>query len=142
MVSDSGSHGSGSGADARPELPSRRVAVVDNSKDSADSLAMLLRFLGMVVHVSYDGASALAALPSFGPAIVLLDIGMPGMDGFEVARRMRQIPELEETVVVALTGWGQPEDRRRTAEAGFDHHLVKPLDSDALYELLEHPTRH
>ena len=74
---------------------------------------------------------------AFTPDVVFLDIGMPGMDGYEVARRMRQQPGLEKTVLAALTGWGQKEDRRRTAEAGFDHHLVKPITIESLREVLE-----
>jgi len=84
----------------------------------------------------YDGAAALAALQQWPAAIVLLDLGMPGMDGYEIARRIRAQPELSAVVLIALTGWGQEEDRRRTEEAGFDHHLTKPADLAALQSLL------
>ena len=87
---------------------------------------MLLRLQGHEVRVAYSGMAALEMTKTYTPDVVFLDIGMPGMDGYEVARRMRQQPGLEKVVLAALTGWGQQEDRRRTAEAGFDHHLVKP----------------
>jgi PAS domain S-box-containing protein len=117
---------------ARPASPesagmSRRVLVVDDNRDAADSLGLLLETLGAEVRVAYDGPSALAALTAFGPAAVLLDIGMPGMDGYEAAGHIRA-SEGEEIKLIAVTGWGQDEDRRRSAEAGFDHHLTKPLD--------------
>jgi PAS domain S-box-containing protein len=118
--------------------PPRRVLVVDDNRDAADSLAVLLRLMGQDVCVAYDGPSALAQAQEFRPALVLLDIGMPGMDGYEVARRLRQQPELGNVVVAALTGWGQEGDRRRSAEAGFDRHLVKPVDPAALEALLAH----
>jgi PAS domain S-box-containing protein len=117
-------------------LAGRRVLVVDDSRDAADSLKMLLKLLGADVHSANDGLAALEALETYRPAIVLLDIGMPGMDGYEVARRMRQLSIGQEATLIALTGWGQEEDRRRSKEAGFDHHLVKPVDMGALQALL------
>jgi len=114
----------------------RRVLVVDDSSDAADSLKMVLQLLGADVRSSNDGAAALEALETHRPAIVLLDIGMPGMDGYEVARRMRQLSIGQEAILIALTGWGQKEDRRRSKDAGFDHHLVKPVDFGALQALL------
>jgi CheY-like chemotaxis protein/anti-sigma regulatory factor (Ser/Thr protein kinase) len=117
-------------------LAGRRILVVDDNRDAADSMGMFLKFLGAKMHVAYDGASALAAMAMFGPDVVLLDIGMPGMDGYEVARRIRRQPEHQGVLLLAMTGWGQEEDRRRTAEAGFDHHLVKPVDPLALQTLL------
>lgn len=117
-------------------LPQRRVLVVDDNKDSAASMGMLLKFLGTDVQVAYDGATALAAIESYRPDVVLLDIGMPGMDGFEVARQVRQRAEFDGTMLIALTGWGQAEDRQRTQMAGFDHHLVKPADITTLQSLL------
>jgi CheY-like chemotaxis protein len=114
----------------------RRVLVVDDNRDAAESLAMLLRAKGHEVHVAYDGASALRLAQAHYPAIVFLDLGMPGMDGYEVARRMRETPALAGTVLAALTGWGQAEARRRSAHAGFQHHLVKPPDAEALEKLL------
>jgi PAS domain S-box-containing protein len=115
---------------------SRRVLVVDDNRDAADSLAVLLRIDGHDVQVAYDGPAALAAAPAFRPDAVLLDLGMPGMDGYEVCRRLRRMPELAEARVVAVTGWGQDADRRRSAEAGFDQHLVKPADPDVVRRLL------
>ncbi len=118
------------------ELPRRRVLVVDDNKDAADSLAMLLRLAGQDVRAAYDGPSALTQAKDFQPATVFLDIGMPGMDGYEVARRLRSEPELRGVVLVALTGWGQEEDRRRSKEAGFDQHMVKPVEPAALDQFL------
>lgn len=112
------------------------VLVVDDNRDSAQSLCMLLQHLGADVHIADGGVAALEALRTHHPEVVLLDIGMPEMDGYEVARRARQRPEGRDALLVALTGWGQEEDRRRSREAGFDHHLVKPLDLAALQELL------
>jgi CheY-like chemotaxis protein len=114
----------------------RRLLVVDDNKDAADSLAMLLRMQGHEVRVAHNGPAALELTKGYRPEIVFLDIGMPGMDGYEVARRLRRQPGLENVRLAALTGWGQEEDRRRTAEAGFDHHLVKPVESSALQALL------
>jgi PAS domain S-box-containing protein len=109
-----------------------RLLVVDDNEDSAVSLAMLLRLQGHEVRVAHSGPAALDLAASYRPDLIFLDIGMPGMDGYEVARRIRQTPDLTPVVLAALTGWGQKEDRRRTAEAGFDHHLVKPVESKAL----------
>jgi signal transduction histidine kinase/DNA-binding response OmpR family regulator len=111
---------------------SHRILLVDDNVDGAASLAMLLRELGHEVEVAHDGAAALEAVGDFEPEVVLLDIGLPGMDGYEVARRLRRQPGLKDLPLVALTGYGQEEDRRRSREAGFDLHLVKPLDLDAL----------
>jgi PAS domain S-box-containing protein len=113
-----------------------RVLVVDDNRDAADSLEMLLRLGGTECHVAYDGPAALAALAAHQPDVVLLDLGMPGMDGFEVARRVRQDAESARVRLVALTGWGQEEDRRRARAAGFDHHLIKPVDIGDLQTLL------
>jgi CheY-like chemotaxis protein len=126
--------------DARAHQPTSRVGhrllVVDDNQDAANSLAMLLRLRGHEVRVVYSGVAAVEIAKEYLPSAVFLDIGMPRMDGYEVARRMRQQPGLEKVMLAALTGWGQQEDRRRTAEAGFDHHLVKPLDLDELERLL------
>jgi PAS domain S-box-containing protein len=121
---------------AASPLPRRSVLVVDDNQDAADSLAILLRLAGQDVRSAYDGPAALAQARDFQPAVVFLDIGMPGMDGYEVARRLRQLPGLGGVLLVALTGWAQEEDRRRSTEAGFDHHLVKPVEPDALQTLL------
>ena len=127
----------GGRAGHQPPPPSgHRLLVVDDNQDAADSLAMLLRLQGHEVRVAYSGLAALEMTKTYTPDVVFLDIGMPGMDGYEVARRLRQQPGLEKVVLAALTGWGQQEDRRRTAEAGFDHHLVKPPEPDAVEGIL------
>ena len=123
----------------QPKLAPRRVLVVDDNKDAADSLAMLLRLQGQNVSTAYDGPSALVQAEREPPAIAFLDLGMPQMDGCELARAFRARSELQHVELVAVTGWGQPEDRQRTAAAGFDHHLVKPIEAQALYRLLEEP---
>jgi CheY-like chemotaxis protein len=117
-------------------LATKRVLVVDDNHDAADSLAMFLKFLGATVRVAYEGASAIEMVAKLRPEIVLLDIGMPMLDGYEVARRLRALPEGRDLLLVAMTGWGQEEDKRRTAQAGFDHHLVKPVDPVKLEKLL------
>ena len=114
----------------------KRILVVDDNKDAVDSLALLLSIVGQTVATSRDGLDALAQFEQFGPEVVVLDIGLPGLNGYEVARRIRAMTTAPPPVLVALTGWGQDEDRRRTVEAGFDHHLVKPVDFDALKALL------
>jgi signal transduction histidine kinase/ActR/RegA family two-component response regulator len=118
-----------------PVVP-RRILVVDDSRDAADSLGMLLKFLGADVLTANDGPAALEALKTYRPSVVLLDLGMPGMDGLEVARRARSQPEGRNVTLIALSGWGQEQDRRRSKEAGIDHHLVKPVDLSALEQLL------
>jgi PAS domain S-box-containing protein len=120
-------------------VPRRQVLVVDDNVDAADSLAMLLRLEGQDVRAAHDGRQALALAGEFRPELVFLDIGMPGMDGYEVCRRLRQQPGLEGALVVALTGWGQDEDRRRSRDAGFDLHFVKPVEPGALRQLLVNP---
>lgn len=117
-------------------LPARRILIVDDSRDGGESLAMLLRVLGAEVALAHSGRSALESVDSFRPDVVLLDIGMPGMDGYEVARRIRANPANRHISLIALTGWGQDEDRRRSVAAGFNHHLVKPADIDQLRQLL------
>lgn len=114
----------------------RRVLVVDDTRDVADSLALLLKTLGAEVRVAYDGESALGALAEFNPEIALMDLGMPEMDGFETAKLLRRQPGGKSVKLVALSGWGQNEDRRLSEEAGFDQHFVKPMDVKALEALL------
>jgi signal transduction histidine kinase/DNA-binding response OmpR family regulator len=116
--------------------PQRRVLLVDDNVDSADSLGMLLRLNGYEVHVVHDGPAALEAARNLTPDFVVLDIGLPGMDGFEVARRLRVMPQTQEVLLIAVTGYGQTEDRARSFQAGFDHHLVKPVEFSTLHELL------
>ena len=114
----------------------RRILLVDDNVDAVQSLARLLDVLGYEPLVTTSGAAALEQGPQFRPDVVLLDLGMPGMDGFETAVRLRREAWGAGAVLIALTGWGQPEDMRRTREAGFAAHLVKPLDLDALLDLL------
>jgi signal transduction histidine kinase len=114
----------------------RRILVVDDNVDAAESLAILLRLLGHDVRVAHDGPAGLAAVEAAPPDLVFLDIGMPVMNGYEVAQRLRQRPGPDHVVLVAVTGWGQEEDRRRSREAGFDHHLVKPVEPEALRQVL------
>ncbi len=113
-----------------------RVLIVDDNRDAAVSLGMVLRLSGCEVHIVYDGPSALEALARVRPTAVVLDLGMAGMDGYEVARRIRRDPMHGGVTLIALTGWGQEEDFRRTQDAGFDHHLVKPPDISQLQSLL------
>lgn len=135
VLSQLAEHGNGARAHDKP-ASSRRLMVVDDNKDAADSLALLLRLQGHKVLVAHDGPAALALAKDYRPEMMLLDIGMPGMDGYEVARRLRCEPKLAGLVLVALTGWGAQEDRRNSAEAGFDHHLVKPVEPDTLQTLM------
>ena len=132
-------HRPSSDGEASPvsSLPRRRLLVVDDNKDAADSLGLLLKTLGAEVQVAYCGASALELLDASRPNAILLDLGMPGMDGHEVARRVRERPEHRSIVLIALTGWGQKEDVERTRESGFDHHCIKPLDLPGLRQLLQ-----
>jgi PAS domain S-box-containing protein len=116
--------------------PVLRVLVVDDNKDAADSLAVLLRLWGHEVRIAHDGVSAVKAAGSYRPDVALLDIGLPGLDGYEVARRLRANPSLAGMELIAVTGYGQDTDRRRSREAGFDAHLVKPVDLTELQELL------
>jgi signal transduction histidine kinase len=127
---------SGQQALQAPPPSGHRLLVVDDNRDAADSLALLLRLQGHEVRVAHDGRAALQLAASFRPEMIFLDIGMPEMDGYEVARRVRRQPGLGPVVLTALTGWGQQEDRRRSKEAGFDHHLVKPPEPKVLEELL------
>ncbi|HKB35518.1 MAG TPA: ATP-binding protein, partial [Gemmataceae bacterium] len=118
---------------------SLRILIVDDNEDAASSLALMLRLQGHEVRVVHEGPAALETAGDFGPDVAVLDIGMPGMDGYELARRLRCLPRLAGVLLIALTGWGQEEFRRRSKEAGFDHHLVKPADPRTLRELLARP---
>jgi two-component system CheB/CheR fusion protein len=113
------------------------VLVVDDNADAADSMASLLRLHGHEAWTAYDAASALALGSEHRPDVVLLDIGLPGMSGYDVALKLRELPALRDALIIAVTGYGQPEDRRRSREVGFDHHLIKPVDIDALRRLME-----
>jgi len=114
-----------------------RVMVVDDNRDAADSMAVFLELAGLATQVELDGPAALDAASAHPPDVVLLDIGLPGLDGYEVARRLRALPGGDRWLLIALTGYGQQDDRRRAHEAGFDVHLVKPADPDAVVELIQ-----
>ena len=116
--------------------PLKRVLVVDDNEPSAQTLAWAMEMYGCDVRACHDGQSALAEAETFRPDIVLLDLGMPVMDGFEVCRRLRGHPDLKSVTVVAQSGWGSPDVRAKTTAAGFDHHLVKPLNLDQLADLI------
>jgi CheY-like chemotaxis protein len=114
----------------------RRILIVDDNELSANSLSILLGMAGNETRTAYDGAEAVAAAETFRPDVVLLDLGLPLMDGYETCTRIRQQPWGKNILVVALTGWGQAEDRRRSTEAGFDRHIVKPADPVQLMKML------
>jgi CheY-like chemotaxis protein len=126
---------SGKTTSAAP-APRRRILVVDDNRDAALSLATMLKLLGHETRSAHDGLEAVAAAIDYRPELILMDIGMPKLDGYETCRRIREEPWGKEIVLVALTGWGQDEDRRRSREAGFDHHFVKPVDSAAIRSIL------
>ena len=128
------------GSGVAPEPVRRRILIVDDNRDSADSLAMLLEITNNQTYLAHDGLEALAAIETHRPDVVLLDIGLPKLDGHEVCRRVREQPWGEDIVIIALTGWGQEDDRRRSQEAGFNGHLVKPVDYEKLLELLNELT--
>ncbi len=112
-----------------------RVLVVDDNQDAADSLATLLDVLGYSVRIAYDGPDAIEAADEFQPEVALLDIGLPRLSGYDIARHVRE-KRGEEVLLVAITGWGQEDDRRKAREAGFDHHFTKPADFDVLIQLI------
>jgi signal transduction histidine kinase/CheY-like chemotaxis protein len=126
-------------APAADEPPRRRVLVVDDNRDLAETLGMVLRLWGHDVRVAFDGPGAVAAAREYHPDVVFLDIGLPGLDGYEVAKRLRGPLGMRDARVVAITGYGRDEDRRRSREAGFDLHLTKPVDPDDLQKLLVEP---
>ena len=119
-----------------PDSAGRRLLVVDDNQDSAESLALLLEIHGHEVRIAFTGPAALETARTFRPEVILLDIGLPGMDGYQVARELRAGQEGHPLVLVALTGYGQDEDRRLSREAGFDHHLVKPVDLQELARVI------
>jgi PAS domain S-box-containing protein len=124
------------GAEQPAPVQSRRILIVDDNKDSAESLSMLLQITGNETFMAHDGVEAIRAAEKHRPEVMLLDIGMPDMNGHDVCRHVREQPWGKDIVTIALTGWGQEEDRRKSHEAGFDGHLVKPVDYNALQELL------
>jgi CheY-like chemotaxis protein len=115
---------------------SHRILVVDDNRDLTDTLGMMLRFSGNAIRTAHDGEAAVAAAEEFNPDIIILDLGLPKLNGYEACRRIRQQPGGKKRIVVAVTGWGREEDRRRTKEAGFDLHWVKPVNPAALTKLL------
>ena len=123
-------------AEVGPPRPRLRVLVADDNVDAAESLAMLVEELGAETRVAHDGEEALAAAEALRPHVAFLDVGMPKLDGYEVGRRVRAAGWGRDVVLVAVTGWGQPDDRRRSREAGFDRHLVKPAPLEAVEEVL------
>jgi CheY-like chemotaxis protein len=127
-----------SGADVKGSDTGRkyRILVVDDNRDAAESLSMMLQMMGHEIHTTHDGLEAVQAAETFAPHVVLLDIGLPKLNGYEAARSIRAQPWGERMTLIALTGWGQDEDKRRASEAGFDHHLTKPVDPTALEQLL------
>jgi CheY-like chemotaxis protein len=111
--------------------------IVDDLKDSADSLAMLLGLLGHEVHTAYDGAEGVAAAERFRPDVVLLDLGMPKLNGYDACRCIREQPWGKDMFLIAVSGWGQESDRRRAEEARFNRHLLKPVDPAELMKVIE-----
>jgi CheY-like chemotaxis protein len=125
---------------ARPvPADSRKILVVDDLAASADTLKVLLELEGYVVKIANDGATALTVAREFAPDVLILDIGLPGMDGFEVARQLRSRPESRDALLIALTGYGEAESRQGSQHAGFDHHVVKPADIDYLLSIVSQP---
>ncbi|WP_052373944.1 response regulator [Chondromyces apiculatus] len=129
-------HDEGSRPAPDAPLTGHRILVVDDDVDAADSLGMLLELLGNQTHIAYDGMSAIDATRTFRPEVILLDIGMPGMDGHDTCRHIRQSPWGQDVTIIALTGWSQEQARRQSREAGFDLHFVKPVDPDHILEIL------
>ncbi|MEO5985618.1 MAG: response regulator [Candidatus Limnocylindria bacterium] len=119
-----------------PRHPPQRILIVDDNRDAADALAGLLELDGNDVHVAHDGDVALAMAEELRPQVILLDIGLPSLNGYEVAERIRATEWGASILLLALTGWGHPDDRAKTERAGFDEHLIKPVEIDTLTELL------
>jgi CheY-like chemotaxis protein len=115
---------------------SLRVLVVDDNLDAAEGLALLLRESGHEVRTAFDGPSGVETALDYRPDVVLLDIGLPGLDGYQVVRQMRQQPDLQSIVMIAITGYGQESDRQQALEAGFDYHLVKPVHIEQVHKIL------
>jgi CheY-like chemotaxis protein len=122
----------------RADAPRRRILIADDNRDSADSMGMILRATGHEVEVVYDGLEAVSAARRMRPEVMVLDIGMPGMNGYDVAQAVRREPWSADTAIIALTGWGQDTDRQRSKDAGIDMHLVKPVEFDRLEAAVLH----
>ena len=125
----------------RPHETGLRILVVDDNRDAADSLRLLLELSGHEAAVAYSGHDGVQAAERYQPDVVLCDIGLPGLDGYEVARQLRDNPVTANARLIAVTAYGRDEDRRRSHEAGFEQHLVKPVDPDALQRVLNCPSR-
>jgi CheY-like chemotaxis protein len=123
--------------EVKARTSSRKILVVDDNVDAANTLQALLDMDGFSASVAYDGLAAVAAIADVQPDVVVMDIGMPGLDGYDAARMIRQQHGNRNITLIALTGWGQSNDRKRASEAGFDHHLVKPVDYNTLLECLQ-----
>jgi CheY-like chemotaxis protein len=121
---------------AAPAEPALRILVADDNEDAAVTLALALELQGHQVCTAHDGSSALAAVASFAPQVALLDLGMPGMSGWDLARHLRDSPAHRDLTLAAITGWGSESDRQRAREAGFDEHFVKPVDLGAILAFL------
>ena len=124
-----------------PALAGTRVLVVDDNEDAAQMLALMLERYGYATATAHDGAGALDAARTMAPHVAILDIGLPGMNGYELARHMRQDPTLARTVLIALTGWGTAQDKRKALGAGFDLHMTKPVDVGHLRAALDRTLR-
>ncbi len=136
VVAEGRPHSQGASADALGKVDRRpKVLVVDDNRDAADSLQALFEMENCSVATAYDGVEAVHAVEQAMPEIIVMDLGMPSMDGYEAARRIRRQPGSQEVLMIALTGWGQSDARQRTIEAGFDHHLIKPVNFDEIKRL-------
>ncbi|MCC7037710.1 MAG: response regulator [Alphaproteobacteria bacterium] len=113
------------------------ILIVDDDKDSAMTLGWLVEMLGQDYKLAHSGQEALDVAPGYNPSLVLMDISLPGMTGYEACQKMRQNPALAHTIIAAQTGWGEEQHRQKSKEAGFDHHLVKPVSIASLQELLD-----
>ncbi len=123
-------------SEAHSPSAARRILVVDDNRDSAESMAMLLQLCGHQTWLAFDGSSAVSLAAEHSPDVVVLDIGLPGMDGYQVARTLRGLPQTSDSLLIALTGYGQEQDRQRSKAAGFSQHLVKPVDVESLLQAI------
>ena len=126
-----------SGSSSADQSIGRKILIADDNSDAAVSLSMLLQMMGHETRIAHDGLEAVEIAEHFHPEVVLLDLGMPKLDGYEAVRRMAARPWARSSLLVAITGWGQEADRQRTRQAGFHRHLVKPVDLDALGQLID-----
>jgi CheY-like chemotaxis protein len=117
-------------------VPTARVLVIDDNRDAAASLAMVLTLMGNETRAAHDGPQGVELAEAFRPEVIVLDIGLPKLNGYDVCRQIRERPWARDVLIIAATGWGQEADRRRSKEAGFDHHLVKPVDVAELVRLM------